>query len=87
MVCFLEFCDRVGIALFPWQREAFGMAASREGSRFRYPLSGVSVPRGNGKSLGSAAVGVWRLRLARRSNRMHRRVGHLQGRTQDSDAE
>ena len=58
---FLDFCDRFGIELFPWQRDAFGAATAREGDRFIRPLAGVSVPRGNGKSYASAAAGVWRL--------------------------
>jgi hypothetical protein len=60
---FLSFCDAFGIPLFPWQREAFGGATVRRDGRFIYPLGGISVPRGDGKSLGGATVGAWRLRL------------------------
>ena len=58
---FPRFCDVFGITLYGWQAEAFGEATRREAGRFVYPLGGISVPRGNGKSYGSAAVGVWRL--------------------------
>src|SRR5690349_14046878 len=58
---FLEFCARLAIPLFDWQREAFGAATRRDGSRFVTPLVGISAPRGDGKSHGSAAVGLWRL--------------------------
>ncbi len=58
---FLAWCDHFGISLYPWQTDAFGGATRREGGRFVHPLAGVSVPRGNGKSWGSAAVGAWRL--------------------------
>ena len=61
MLPFLEFCDRLAIPLFDWQREAFGAATRRAGDRFVSPLVGISMPRGNGKSYGSAAVGLWRL--------------------------
>jgi hypothetical protein len=61
MVLFLAFCDRFNIPLFDWQREAFGGATERQGDRFLHPLAGVSMPRGDGKSFGSAAVGIWRL--------------------------
>src|SRR5262245_47373719 len=61
MLPFLDFCDRFTISLFAWQREAFGAATARTANRFRYRLAGVSAPRGDGKSLGSAAVGLWRL--------------------------
>lgn len=55
------FCDTVGIRLFDWQREAFGEACRREHGRFVHRLAGISVARGNGKSWGAAAVGLWRL--------------------------
>lgn len=58
---FLFFCDTFSIPLFDWQREAFGNATRREAGTFLYPLGGISVPRGNGKSWGAAAVGCWRL--------------------------
>jgi phage terminase large subunit-like protein len=58
---FAEFCKRFDVPLFPWQRQAFGAATQRRHDRFVYPLAGVSAPRGDGKSHGSAAVGVWRL--------------------------
>jgi phage terminase large subunit-like protein len=61
---FLACVERYRIPFFPWQREAFGEAARRVAGRFVHPLSGISVPRGNGKSWGSAAVGVWRLIFA-----------------------
>jgi len=68
---FPAFVERYRIPLFDWQGAAFGEAARREfypatdgrpaGRYFAHPLSGVSVPRGNGKSFGAAAVGTWRL--------------------------
>jgi len=58
---FLFFCDTFAVPLFPWQREAFGDATQRRDGRFSYHLGGISVPRGNGKSFGAAAVGCWRL--------------------------
>jgi phage terminase large subunit-like protein len=58
---FLAFCDWCGLALYGWQQEAFGGATRREAGRFVHPLGGISAPRGNGKSLGQAAVGTWRL--------------------------
>lgn len=58
---FVEFCKRFAVPLFSWQREAFGAATQRRHDRFVYPLAGISAPRGDGKSHGSAAVGVWRL--------------------------
>ena len=58
---FLAFSDFFEIALYTWQREAFGEATRREAGRFIHPLSGISVPRGNGKSYGAAGVGAWRL--------------------------
>jgi phage terminase large subunit-like protein len=57
---FLAFCDVVGIRLFAWQREAGGEATRRERGRFVHTLGGISVPRGDGKSLLLAAVGAWR---------------------------
>jgi phage terminase large subunit-like protein len=61
LIPFGAFAKRFRIPLFDWQREAFGTATAREGDHFRYRLAGVSVPRGNGKSWGSAAVGLWLL--------------------------
>ncbi len=58
---FLAFCDHLGIKLYPWQQEAFGEATRREGGRFKYRVAGISVPRGNGKSLAGALVGEWGL--------------------------
>jgi phage terminase large subunit-like protein len=58
---FLVFCETFGVSLFAWQKEAFGEATRREAGRFVHPLGGISVPRGNGKSYGAAAVGCWRL--------------------------
>jgi phage terminase large subunit-like protein len=58
---FVVFCETFGIGLYDWQRAAFGEATRREGGRFVRPLGGISVPRGNGKSYGAAAVGCWRL--------------------------
>jgi phage terminase large subunit-like protein len=65
------FVERYRIPFFEWQSVAFGEATRREfypatatqpaGRYFVHPLAGVSVPRGNGKSFGAAAVGVWRL--------------------------
>jgi phage terminase large subunit-like protein len=57
---FLAFCDTFGVPLFPWQREAFGGATERVKGRFVHSLSGISVPRGDGKSAGAAKVGAWR---------------------------
>jgi phage terminase large subunit-like protein len=57
---FLTFCGHFGVPLFPWQKEAFGGATERVNGRFVYPLGGISVPRGDGKSWGAAAVGSWR---------------------------
>lgn len=61
MVPFLDFCARFGVPLYDWQRDAFEAATRRAGDRFVRPLGGISAPRGDGKSHGSAAVGVWRL--------------------------
>ena len=58
---FTAFCDSFRIDLYPWQAEAFCQATERSKGRFRRRVSGISVPRGNGKSYGGAAVGVWRL--------------------------
>jgi hypothetical protein len=58
---FAAFCDAFGIPLFAHQREDFGEALQREDGRFRYRLCGVSWPRGDGKSWGGAATGIWRL--------------------------
>jgi phage terminase large subunit-like protein len=61
---FLPWCSLFGLDLFDWQREDFGEATRREGGRFIHPLAAICVPRGDGKSFGSAAVGVWRLTAA-----------------------
>lgn len=58
---FLAFVDALGIPLYPWQREAFGGATQRHAGRFVHALAGISIARGNGKSYGGAAVGLWRL--------------------------
>jgi len=58
---FLAWAAYFGIELYDWQAEAFGQASRRAGGRFMHPLAGISVPRGNGKSWGSSAVGAWRL--------------------------
>lgn len=60
MLSFPEFCARFDIPLYEWQRDAFGAATLRVGDRFCRPLAGISAPRGDGKSHGAAAVGVWR---------------------------
>ena len=57
---FLSFADCFGVPLFSWQREAFGGATRRVEGTFVCPLGGISVPRGDGKSWGAAAVGAWR---------------------------
>src|SRR2546425_2495404 len=57
----LAFWARFGIDLFGWQRTAFGQACERVDGRFRYRLAAISVARGQGKSYGGAAVGLWRL--------------------------
>ncbi len=49
MLPFLEFCARLAIPLFDWQREAFGAATRRAADRFLTPLVGISVPRGDGE--------------------------------------
>lgn len=58
---FPAWCDYFGNDLFDWQTEAFGEATRREAGAFVHPLAAVSVPRGDGKSFGSAKVGAWRL--------------------------
>ena len=55
------FAGYFGIELYPWQRDAFGVACSRQAGDFLHRLAGVSVPRGNGKSYAGAVVGLWRL--------------------------
>jgi phage terminase large subunit-like protein len=60
---FLAWAEYYALGLFPWQREAFGAATRREAGRFVHRLAGISVPRGNGKSWGGSAAGVWRLRF------------------------
>lgn len=62
---FLGWCDHMGYRLYDWQREAFGEATRREGSRFVHRLAGISVPRGNGKSWGGARIAEWLLRTRR----------------------
>jgi hypothetical protein len=58
----LAFARVAGVELYAWQGEAFREACTRTARRrFRYRLAGISVPRGNGKSFGSALVGLWRL--------------------------
>lgn len=61
---FPGWADHYRVPLFEWQREAFGQATRRDGGRFVHQLAGISVPRGNGKSYGAAAVGAWRLLMA-----------------------
>jgi len=61
---FLQFCETYGIKLYPWQVEAFGGATKRVDGHFLHRLGGISVPRGDGKSWGAAAVGLWRLVMA-----------------------
>lgn len=58
---FLAWCEAFNVALLDWQRDAFGEATRREYGRFLYRLCAVSTPRGDGKSLGAAAVACWRL--------------------------
>jgi hypothetical protein len=58
---FSDFCARFDVRLYPWQQEAFGAATQRAANRFVRPLAGISAPRGDGKSFGSATVGIWRL--------------------------
>src|SRR5512134_696982 len=60
---FLCCCDTFDIPLFSWQREAFGGATQRAEGKFIHPLGAISVPRGNGKSYGAAAVGAWLFRF------------------------
>ena len=60
---FPAFCDAFGLQPYPWQREAFFAACRRDHGRFVARLAGVSVPRGNGKSWGAAAIGAWRFRF------------------------
>jgi phage terminase large subunit-like protein len=67
---FATFCAGVGVNLYNWQREAFGEALRREDGRFVHRLAGISVPRGNGKSLAGAAAGVWRLVLGKPRQRI-----------------
>ena len=58
---FGAFCDRFGITLYDHQREDFGEALCREGGSFVHRLAAISWPRGDGKSWGAAATGLWRL--------------------------
>jgi len=57
----LPFAEKFGIALYDWQRDAFGAACERVDGRFTHRLCGISVPRGNGKSWAGSVVGLWRL--------------------------
>ena len=68
MLGFLEFADRFGVEMFPWQREAFGAACERVDGRFRYRLAGVSVARGQGKSFAASVVALWTLVTRRRAD-------------------
>lgn len=61
ILSFPEFCARFDISLFPHQAEDFGEVTERVNDRFKYPLAGVSWPRGDGKTEGLAATGLWRL--------------------------
>lgn len=58
---FLAWADYYHVSLFDWQRDAFGKATERRDGHFVHRVCGISVPRGNGKSYGAAAVGAWRL--------------------------
>ncbi len=58
---FLAFARAFGLVLYLWQQEAFGAACRRDAGGFVHRVAGISVPRGNGKSYGSAKVGIWRL--------------------------
>ena len=58
---FVAFCDAFRISLFDWQREDFGGALRREHGRFVRRIAAISVPRGDGKTHGTAASGLWRL--------------------------
>jgi hypothetical protein len=60
---FPMFCSVLGIALYPWQADAFGLALRREDGRFVHHLAGVSAPRGNGKSWSAALGALWRFRF------------------------
>jgi Phage Terminase len=58
------FCATFDLGLYEWQQAAFTEGACRRmAERFVTPLSGVSVPRGNGKSDGAARVVAWRFRF------------------------
>ena len=61
---FLAWSHHYGLALYPWQADAFGEATRREAGHFLYRLAGISVPRGNGKSYAASAVASWRLLTA-----------------------
>ncbi len=58
---FTAFCDEFRIPLFHWQPQDFGRALRRERGRFVHRIAGISVPRGDGKTHGTAAAGLWRL--------------------------
>ena len=60
---FIAFCLAFNISLFDWQREDFGEALRREDGRFVHRLSGISVPRGDGKTHATAAAGLWQADL------------------------
>ncbi len=54
-----RFCDAFGISLYPWQREIAERAFVRVDGRFPFPIVGVSLPRGNGKTRFDATVLIW----------------------------
>lgn len=62
---FEGFCDHFRIPLFLHQREDFAAALRREDGRFVSRVAGISWPRGDGKSWGGAAAGLWRLLAGR----------------------
>jgi hypothetical protein len=39
----LAFAAHVGVALYPWQAEAFGEACARAQGRFKYRLAAISA--------------------------------------------
>ena len=57
----VAFARDVGVALYPWQRDALAQACRRRAGRFVHRVCAVSTPRGNGKSFAGAVVGLWRL--------------------------
>ena len=72
---FLLWCDHLGIALFDWQRQAFGEALRREGGKFRYRIAAISVPRGNGKSKGGAICGAYVMTTRRKPHVLSSALG------------